>query len=280
LAYLLKYALRSDSKTCEKILQKSNFSNFRIGSFSMSGYKYKMTIAYDGTDYGGWQVQPNAITIQSLIERALTTILRSPISVVGSGRTDAGVHALGQSAHFVTNAPIDVFKTIGSLNGLLPLKIRVLDLILVPPDFHARYKAISKTYHYRLHLEKIPDPFKQSYAYHVPHPVNLSLLEEAASLFIGKHDFTSFTNRGSAAKNPIRTLRRLDVAPERGGVRLEFEGDGFKYKMVRNIVGTLLDVCAGKLSKEQILPILAAKDRRFAGRAAPPHGLYLIEVAY
>jgi tRNA pseudouridine38-40 synthase len=246
----------------------------------MLSYKYKMTIAYDGTGYGGWQVQPNAITIQSLIERALKIILRSPTTVIGSGRTDAGVHALGQSAHFSSDEPIDVFKTIASLNGLLPLEIRVLDLIIASPDFHARYKAISKTYHYRLHLEKIPDPFKQSYAYHVPHPVDLSLLKEAASLLIGTHDFTSFTNRGSKVKDRIRTLQRLDLIPEPGGVRLEFEGDGFLYKMVRNIVGTLLDVCAGKLSKEQILPILAVKDRRVAGRAAPPHGLYLVEVTY
>jgi tRNA pseudouridine38-40 synthase len=245
--------------------------------------KYKMTIAYDGTNYGGWQVQPNAVSIQALIERALGIILRRPTSIIGSGRTDAGVHAVGQTAHFVTNRPIDISKTIASLNGMLSDEIRILEIVEVSLDFHARYSAISKTYHYRLHLDKVPDPFKIRYAYHVPHRVDLSLLKEAALPFIGTHDFTSFANethRGTAAKDPVRTLRRLDVIQELGGARLEFEGEGFLYKMVRNIVGTLLDVCAGKINKNQISNILSAKDRKLAGRAAPPHGLYLIEVKY
>jgi tRNA pseudouridine38-40 synthase len=245
--------------------------------------KYKMTIAYDGTNYGGWQVQPNATSIQALIEQSLGVILRSPISIIGSGRTDAGVHAIGQTAHFVTNQSLDISKTISSLNGMLSDEIRILKIIEVPLDFHARYTASSKTYHYRLHLEKVPDPFKNRYAYHVSHPVDLNLLKEAASQFIGTHDFTSFANeanRGTAAKDAIRTLYRLDVVHEPGGVRLEFEGDGFLYKMVRIIVGTLLDICAGKIDKEQISKIFSEKDRRQAGRTAPPHGLYLVGVKY
>lgn len=245
--------------------------------------KYKMTIAYDGAHYGGWQVQRNAISVQALIEHALTVILRLPTPIVGSGRTDAGVHALGQTAHFVTSKPIDVSKVIASLNGLLSAEIRILEIIEVPLEFHARYSAISKTYHYHLHLNKIPDPFKNRYAYHVPHPVDINLLKEAASQFIGTHDFTSFANeanRGTAAKDAIRTLRRLNVVEEPGGIRLEFEGDGFLYKMVRNIVGTLLDICAGKIDKSQIPKIFNQKDRRFAGRAAPAHGLFLIAVNY
>ncbi len=242
-----------------------------------------MTIAYDGTNYGGWQVQRNAVSIQALIEEPLSIILRNPASIAGSGRTDAGVHALGQTAHFTSDKPIDIFKTIASLNGMLPDEIRILEIVEVPLHFHARYSAIAKTYHYRLHLDKIPDPFKNRYAYHVPHPVDLPLLNSAASLFLGTQDFTSFANeatQGSAAKNAVRSLHRLDVVEERGGVRLEFEGDGFLYKMVRNIVGTLLDVCAGKIAICQIPKIFSAKDRRLAGRAAPPHGLYLVEVKY
>jgi tRNA pseudouridine38-40 synthase len=245
--------------------------------------KYKMTIAYDGTNYGGWQVQPNAVSIQALIEQALGIILRTPVSIIGSGRTDAGVHAYGQTAHFAMHRPIDIFKTIASLNGLLPSQIRILEIVEVPLNFHARYSAISKTYHYRLHLNRVPDPFKVRYAYHVPHQVDLSLLQDTASQFIGTHDFTSFANeanRGTSAKDAVRTIQRLDVMREPGGVRLEFEGDGFLYKMVRNIVGTLLDICAGKIDKEQISAILAAKDRKLAGSSAPPHGLYLIEVKY
>jgi tRNA pseudouridine38-40 synthase len=245
--------------------------------------KYKMTIAYDGTNYGGWQVQPNALSIQACIEQILSILLRTPTSIVGSGRTDAGVHALGQTAHFMTEGPIDLSRTIASLNGMLPKDIRILEIIPVDEDFHARYKAIAKTYHYRLHLDKVPDPFKNRYAYHVPHPVDLALLSETASAFPGTHDFTSFANeatRGTAAKDPIRTLYRLGLTHESGGIRLEFEGDGFLYKMVRNIVGTLLDVCAGKIDKDQIPMILSAKDRKVAGRAAPPHGLYLVAVKY
>lgn len=247
-------------------------------------FKYKMTVAYDGTKYGGWQVQPNAVSIQSLIANALRTILRAPeLSLTGSGRTDAGVHALAQTAHFTTASPIDIPKTFASLNALLPDDIRILLMEEIDLDFHARYSAESKTYHYRLHLDPIPNPFKHRYAYRVPHPVDLSLLKEAATHFLGTHDFTSFANeatRGTAAHDPTRTLYRLDVIEEEGGARLEFEGDGFLYKMVRNIVGTLLDVCAGKIDKDCLPAILAAKDRRQAGRAAPPHGLYLVNVKY
>ncbi len=242
-----------------------------------------MTVAYDGTQFGGWQVQPNAVSIQSLIEQSLATILRDSISLFGSGRTDAGVHALSQVAHFTTRQPIDLSKTLASLNGLLPSDIRIMTLECADPDFHSRFSAVSKTYHYRLHIDAIPDPFKRRYAYHVPHPVDLTLLKEAAFHFIGTHDFTSFANeasRGSAAKNAVRTLYRLDIVEEPGGARLEFQGDGFLYKMVRNIVGTLLDVCANKISKDEIPSILKAKDRRLAGRSAPPHGLYLIKVEY
>lgn len=242
-----------------------------------------MIVAYDGTPFGGWQVQPNAVSIQELIQKALTTILRSPIALTGSGRTDAGVHALGQIAHFTAPTSIDIGKTLASLHGLLPPEIRILAITEAPTDFHARYSATSKTYHYRLHLDKVPDPFKNNYAFHVFHPVDVELLKQAASHFIGTHDFSSFANeasRGSAAKDAVRTLSRIDIIIEPGGVRLELEGDGFLYKMVRNIVGTLLDVCAGKIPIDALPSILAAKDRRLAGKAAPPHGLYLAEVKY
>ncbi len=249
----------------------------------MSTQKYRLIVAYDGTEFGGWQVQPNAVSIQSLIELSLSTILRVPTPILGSGRTDAGVHAYGQAAHFLTEKPIDTCRTLASLNGLLPNTIRILSLEPVPADFHARFSATSKIYHYRLHLDPVPDPFKRHYAYHVPHPVDLNLLKRAEEKFIGTHDFTSFANEaasGSASKGAVRTLYRLCVIDEPGGARLEFEGNGFLYKMVRNIVGTLLDVCAGKIKEEEIPAILAAKDRKKAGRAAPAHGLYLFEVNY
>ncbi len=245
--------------------------------------KYKILIAYEGTQYGGWQIQPNSVSIQALIEQALCTVLREPLDLIGSGRTDAGVHALGQIAHFVSSSKIDCYKTLASLNGLLPSDIRIVSLEEAPDDFHARYSAKSKTYHYRLHLDPIPDPFKQRYAYHVPYPIDVALLKQAAQHFVGTHDFTSFANepgRGAVAKDPIRTLYHLEIIEEPGGVRLVFQGEGFLYKMVRNIVGTLLDVCAGKIASDDIPSIIAAKDRRCAGRSAPPHGLYLFEVKY
>jgi tRNA pseudouridine38-40 synthase len=248
-----------------------------------STFTYKLLIAYDGTHFSGWQIQKNAVSIQCLIERALSTILRTQVNIVGSGRTDAGVHALAQTAHFKVSVPIDMAKTLASLNGLLPADIRILSIDQADSTFHARYSASSKIYHYHLHLGKTADPFKRHFAYHVFHPVDITLLKKAAQYFIGTHDFTSFASeatQGSAAKNPVRTLYRIDIVEEKGGLRLEFEGNGFLYKMVRNIVGTLLDVCAGKIDLDQIPVILEAKDRRRAGRAAPPHGLYLMEVKY
>lgn len=245
--------------------------------------KFKLTIAYDGTEYGGWQVQPNAVSIQSLLESALSTVLREKITVVGAGRTDAGVHARGQTAHFTTSATLDLKRLLLSANALLPRDIRIMEVVPAPDDFHARYDATGKIYHYRLHLDSSTDPFKRLYSYHIPYALNLDALKNGANAFVGTRDFTSFANeadRGSAAKNAIRTLRRLSVIDEEGGIRLEFEGDGFLYKMVRNIVGTLLDVARGKLSEDQIPAIFASRDRRCAAMAAPPQGLCLMSVLY
>lgn len=244
---------------------------------------YKLTIAYDGTHYGGWQVQPNATTIQQLLEAAILTITKEEVSVSGSGRTDAGVHALKQTAHFKCGKPFDMRRFHASMNGLLPIDIRVLTVEEAASDFHARYSAKSKCYHYNLCLERVQLPFQRLYSWHVGPRCDLARLREAAKLFIGERDFTSFANEahlGSAAKDPIRNLFRFDLIEIEGGVRLELEADGFLYKMVRNIVGTLQEVSIGKRSIEEIPAIFAAKDRRVAGRAAPPHGLFLAYVKY
>ncbi len=245
--------------------------------------KYKLILAYDGTLYGGWQVQPNAVSIQALLEKALSTIVRAPTSATSSGRTDAGVHARGQVVHFTSEPVTDLFRLQRSLNGLLPPDIRVLSLEEAAPGFHARYSAISKEYHYHLHLERTTDPFKRLYAYHDFSPLDLDKMKTAAQYFVGAHDFTSFANdasKGSAAKNPIRTITRLDLCLEPGGLRLEFEGNGFLYKMVRNITGTLLDAARGKIAIEEIPKLFEAKDRRLAPAAAPPQGLFLMKVSY
>lgn len=244
---------------------------------------YKLILAYDGTQYGGWQIQPNAPSIQEHLQEALATILRHPVIVIGSGRTDAGVHAHAQVAHFKTPQEMDLGKVRHSLNGLLPPDIRIKTIERTAPRFHAQHSATGKTYHYHFDLGVVQEPFSRLYALHVRGKINLDNLVEAIPLFIGTHDFTSFSNEahsGSAAKDPVRTIRRLDYFLNGEKLRLEFEGNGFLYKMVRNIVGTLLEVGHGKKNKEEIPLIFAARDRRSAGPAAPPHGLFLWEVRY
>lgn len=246
-------------------------------------FKYRLTIAYDGTAYSGWQVQPHDLSIQHVLQKALGIILRKTVVLIGSGRTDAGVHAAGQTAHFTHDSEIDLYRFQNSLNGLIPPDIRIKSIDLVPSDFHAQYSAVAKEYHYHLHLDKVMDPFRRRYCWHLHHSLDLNLLHEAAGLFVGTHDFTSFANeahKGTASRDPVRTLKRLDLVEEPGGLRLEFEGDGFLYKMVRNIVGTLVDVASKKRSLDDINKIFAAKDRRQASMAAPPQGLFLMFVQY
>lgn len=240
-------------------------------------------IAYDGTHYSGWQIQPNAPSVQQHLQEALQTFLKTPVTLIGSGRTDAGVHAKGQVAHFKCAEQQDPNRLLLALNGLIPLDIRVKHVEEAANSFHAQYDAIGKEYHYYLYLDRVMDPFRRLYCWHVHRRINLDLLKEAAQRFIGTHDFTSFANEaheGSASRDPVRTLYRLDICQIEGGLRLEFEGDGFLYKMVRNIVGTLIDVASGRRPLEDIDQIFAAKDRRRAGRAAPPQGLFLIRVDY
>jgi tRNA pseudouridine38-40 synthase len=246
-------------------------------------FKYAMVITYDGSSYGGWQVQPNTVSIQSLIEHALTTLCRHSVSVIGSSRTDAKVHALGQVAHFCLENEIDPKKLQYNLNGILPKDIRILDLYPISQEFHARYSAKGKIYHYHLHLDPVLDPFTLAYSWHVPYKLNLSLLKEALPFFIGVKDFSAFANeshKGAAAKNGEREIFRIDLIEEKGGIRLEFEGSGFLYKMVRNITGTLIDISRGKIPLETIPKIFASKDRKQAGATAPPHALFLVKIHY
>lgn len=245
---------------------------------------YKLTLAYDGSNYSGWQIQPNASSIQQHLQEALASFLGGEkISIIGSGRTDAGVHALNQIAHFKTEHDINPNRLLLALNGLLPADIRVKKAELAPLQFHCQYSAIGKEYHYHLYLDRVMDPFLRLYSWHVLRRIDLDLLHEAASLFVGRHDFTSFANEphaGAVAKNPVRTIYRLEICPKDGGIRLEFEGNGFLYKMVRNIVGTLIDVASHRLTLAQVIAIFEAKDRRQAGPAAPPQGLFLVRVDY
>ena len=249
----------------------------------MSEKNYKLTIAYDGTHYNGWQIQPHSKSIQGSIEKALKIILRHKTRLKGAGRTDTGVHALGQTANFHSTNVSNIDSLQHSLNGILPVEIRIKDICEVPKTFHSQYSAISKTYHYHLWLEKFRSPFHHLYSHHVRKRCDIKLLHESAQIFIGTHDFKAFansSNQGSASKNPIRTIYSLNVLEQEGGIRLEFYGNGFLYKMVRNIVGTMLDVSLGKRAIEEIPRILASRDRRLASRAAPALGLFLVGIDY
>jgi tRNA pseudouridine38-40 synthase len=245
--------------------------------------KCKLIFSYDGTRFCGFQRQSNGLSIQHLVEEALGTALRRPTSIIGAGRTDAGVHARGQVAHFTSEGTRDLKRLLLSLNGLLPPDIRILSIEEVNEDFHARYSARSKIYHYHIHLGAVQDPFKKLYCAHFHFPVDFPLLKSAIPFFLGKRDFTSFAHeatRGAAAKNPYKTIYRIDAIEEEGGFRVEFEADGFLYKMVRNIVGTLLQVGSGKCSLEEIPLIFSARDRKKAASTAPSQGLFLHKVMY
>lgn len=247
-------------------------------------YCYKLILAYDGTRFGGWQIQPNALSIQQILQDAVRTVLREKdIGVIGSGRTDAGVHASAQVAHFKSEQKVDLQKLHYSLNGILPSDIRVKIVEEVPLNFHARYSAIAKEYHYHLYLDRVMDPFRRLYCWQIFKRCDVELLKKAATLFVGTHDFTSFANERHGEDVCIdknRTLTKCAVCPEEGGVRLEFKGNGFLYKMVRNIVGTLVDVATLRLTCDEVISIFEAKDRRCAGMAAPPQGLFLVRVEY
>lgn len=238
---------------------------------------------YDGSNYSGWQIQPHSLSIQQLVQDAVRTLVKEDVNVVGSGRTDAGVHALDQVAHFRCKEPQDIHYLCKALNGILPKEIRVSSVEAVDIHFHAQKSAKSKEYHYHLALGAIVSPFERQYTWHVPYKIDLTLLKEAAKLFVGTHDFRSFANSahtGAAAKNSVRTIYRLDVVPKDNNVTLIFHGNGFLYKMVRNIVGMLINVASGKKRLSDITETLEAKDRRKAPMSAPPQGLFLVKVEY
>ncbi|MCB1180663.1 MAG: tRNA pseudouridine(38-40) synthase TruA [Chlamydiia bacterium] len=242
--------------------------------------RYKIEIAYDGTDFSGWQLQPNAISIQGLLEKCAQQILSQHIRIIGSGRTDAGAHALGQIAHFDGKLTMGPERFQAGLNALLPKTIRILKVETTTDDFHAQYSAHSKIYHYRISSEPCDNPFTRRYTYRPRTPIDVDQLQKAIPLFIGTHDFTTFANVGGKVKNRVRTLFRIDLLKEERVLCLAFEGNGFLYKMVRNIVGTLLEVASGKLALEEIPKLFKAKDRRAAPKGAPACGLTLIRINY
>lgn len=244
---------------------------------------YKLTLSYDGTAYSGWQIQPNALSIQEVLEKAVEKLIGKRAKIQSSGRTDAGVHAFEQIAHMRVEEPLDIDSIHFKLSCILPKDISVHEIVEVPPEFHARFSAKSKTYQYFVHTDRHTDPFTERFRTHIRYPLDLNLMREAARSFVGTHDFTSFANeasKGSAKRNPIKTIFSLTIEEIPGGLCFTFHGNGFLYKMVRNIMGTLLRVGSGKLPQEEIPLLFAAKDRKKAPMAASPKGLFLTKVGY
>lgn len=241
-----------------------------------------MVLAYDGTTYHGWQRQKNDLTIQGIVEEKIQVLTREQVTVIASGRTDAGVHALHQVCHFFTHSDMAPESIQKGLNSLLPEDILVRQAELAPPDFHARYSVKSKTYEYRILNREQPDLFLRNYAWHVPWKLDRTAMEACVSLLRGRHDFSSFRSSGSDNVNPVRQMIRSELhgSPDEGLIHFAFEADGFLRHMVRNIVGTVIEVGSGRTTADGFLQILEAKDRKRAGIKAPPQGLFLTMVQY
>ena len=244
--------------------------------------RVKLTVAYDGAAYAGWQVQPDATTIQSVMEGALARILQEPVRLRAAGRTDAGVHAREQVVDFADSGRRDTETIVRGGNALLPGDIRILSAEEVPEGFDARRHATEKEYRYFLHLSPVASPFLSRYAWHLESTVDVDAVREALSPLVGEHDFTSFRGQGCTARTTVRTIFRAGVtrhdAP--GLYSVDVVGSGFLRHMVRNIVGTAVDAGKKKHPPERMAEILKARDRAEAGITAPAHGLFLWRVGY
>lgn len=247
--------------------------------------RLKLTIAYDGANYGGWQIQPNARTIQAEIEEALAIVAKESVRLHGSGRTDAGVHALGQVAHFdpPPNLTMNPFNWVPALNTKLPPQIRILECQEVSPDFHSRFSALRKTYTYRLCLTPILPPFLAKRAWHLPRQLNPDDLTQALDLFQGTHDFRAFAaNRGNETEDTdyVRHITRSQVSPLDDGYLITFTGNGFLYKMVRLLTGAAVQAAQGYLRQDDLYDLVNTPDHSKSPLCAPPDGLTLSEVNY
>jgi tRNA pseudouridine38-40 synthase len=240
----------------------------------------RLILAYDGSKYHGFQRQNNGITIQEVLEECIGKITGERINIIGSGRTDAGVHAKGQVVNFVTESRIPIKRFPYAINSVLPKDIAVMEAGEEALEFHARFDAKGKTYQYILHNDLLPDVFMRKYAWHVREKLEFAKLQDGAKYFIGKHDFAAFCAAGSSVKTTVRTIRELTVNPCGDKIVITVTADGFLYNMVRIIVGTLVEVGKGKIPVEELETILAQRNRKLAGPTAPPHGLYLMRVYY
>lgn len=243
--------------------------------------RIKCIIAYDGTGFAGYQVQPNKRTVQRELETALTKLHKgSEVKVVASGRTDAGVHAVGQVIHFDSPLQLPEERWPAALNSILPNDVVVEEAAYVAEDFHARYHAIGKEYRYRLIRTKKINPFLRHYAYQYSFPIDVERMREAIPYLLGEHDFTSFCSARSEVEDRVRNIYGIYIEEHDDELLFRFVGNGFLYNMIRILMGTLLEVGKGEREPHEIEKILAKKNRIFAGKTAPGHGLYLWQVYY
>ncbi len=261
----------------------------------------KVTLAYDGTGYVGWQRQARGVSVQGLVEEALSRLEGSPVTIVGAGRTDAGVHALGQVASARVTTALDAPTILRALNAMLPPDVRACGVEDAAAGFHARYGATAKTYRYRIRQGGVLSPFEHRWCWHVPGRLDLPAMSAAAAALVGTHDFKVFMSTGSGVRTSTRTVRRADWRPGAGPLEwpadvaagettasaeggalamFEIEADGFLRHMVRAIVGTLVEIGEGRRAPGSMNDLLRAGDRSLAGATAPPGGLFLVRVAY
>ncbi len=261
----------------------------------------KLTVAYDGRAYAGWQIQPDKPTVQGTVQAIWQKLTQESVNVTAAGRTDAGVHALGQVVGVSTSSRLSNEDIHRALNALLPEDIKIVAIEDAPDGFHATYDAVGKRYRYQIHNGRAPSVFDRYYTWHYPQPLDAVAMHAAGQALVGKHDFSSFESAGSERADSIRTIyeltivRNIVVASLRDAnfavserlpydssdrVTIEVAGDGFLYNMVRSIVGTLVEVGTGKQRIEWVAEVLAARDRRAAGQTAPPQGLFLVKVDY
>lgn len=242
--------------------------------------RVKLTIAYDGTNYCGWQIQPNGITIEEVINKALNKLTGEKIVVIGASRTDSGVHAMGNVAVFDTETTIPANRIAMAVNRILPEDIVVMQSEEVALDFHPRYCDCEKIYEYHIVNTRIPIPTKRLTNYFVSYELDIDKMREGATYLVGEHDFASFCNIKTDVESTVRTVKELEILKNGDEITIRIRGNGFLYNMVRIIVGTLIRVGRGFYQPEQVKEILEAKNRKAAGVTAPPHALMLMEIRY
>jgi tRNA pseudouridine38-40 synthase len=242
---------------------------------------FKLTIAYDGTGFVGWQRQASGTSIQELLENAFALLDRQPVAVTGAGRTDAGVHAYGQVAHVSLRRDIDAATVVRALNNHLPQTVRIHDAREVPSAFHARFDATAKSYRYRIWNDHVMSPFERTYTWHIPGPVlDVEAMAEAARQLEGRHDFAAFQTAGAETHTSERELFSSRISIDRPLIVYDVRGNGFLRHMVRSIVGTLVEVGRQRYPPHWITEVLMSKDRTRGGRTAPAAGLFLMGVEY